>query len=110
MRVLNQIFRKDVTYDNIKSHQKTGFLPPFKRCIFGKTTGGTNWPPSLVSVKSSLFPVKNVMLEVTPYVTPNTTPSHTRSETSRLNENFIKEIKEKEKNINNKIFNEYLGS
>ena len=49
------------------------------------------------------------MLEITPYVTPNTTPRHTRSETSRLNENFIKEIKEKEKNINNKIFNEYLG-
>ena len=27
----NEIFKKDVTYDNIKSHKKTGFYPLFRR-------------------------------------------------------------------------------
>ena len=40
MRNLNEIFGKDVTYDNIKSHKKEGFHPFFRRDIFGKTTGG----------------------------------------------------------------------
>ena len=35
----NDIFRKDVTYDNIKSHEKPGFHPLFRRHIFRKTTG-----------------------------------------------------------------------
>ena len=30
---------EDVPYDNIKSHKKTGFHPPFRRYIFRKTTG-----------------------------------------------------------------------
>ena len=46
----NEIFRKDVAHDNIKSHKKTGFRPiPIKLylfipiSIFGKTTeGGSN--------------------------------------------------------------------
>ena len=42
VRNLNEIFRKDVTYDNIKSHKKPGFHPLFRGCIFGKTTGGSN--------------------------------------------------------------------
>ena len=29
-----QIFRKDVSYDNIKSHKKPEFHPPFRRYIF----------------------------------------------------------------------------
>ena len=35
----NEIFMEDVPYDNIKSHKKTGFHPPFRRYIFRKTTG-----------------------------------------------------------------------
>ena len=30
LRDFNEIFRKDVTYDNIKSHKKPGFHPLFK--------------------------------------------------------------------------------
>ena len=37
MRNVNEIFRKDVTYDNIKSHKKVGSHPLFKRYIFRKT-------------------------------------------------------------------------
>ena len=36
----NKIFRKDVTYDNIRSHKKTGFELLFRSSIFRKTTGG----------------------------------------------------------------------
>ena len=39
MRNFNEFFRKDVTYDNIKSHGKQGFYPRFRRYVFGKTTG-----------------------------------------------------------------------
>ena len=35
----NEIFRKDVTYDEIKSHKKPVFHPLFSRYIFGETTG-----------------------------------------------------------------------
>ena len=35
LRNLNEIFRKDVTYDNIKSHKKPGFHPLFRRHILG---------------------------------------------------------------------------
>ena len=38
----NETFRKDVTYDNIKSHKKPGIQPLSRRYIFGKTTGGSN--------------------------------------------------------------------
>ena len=36
----NEIFRKDVTHDNIKSHKKPGLYPLSRRSSFGKTTGG----------------------------------------------------------------------
>ena len=36
MRNLNEIFKKDVTYDNITSHKKAEFHPLFRRYIFGK--------------------------------------------------------------------------
>ena len=36
----NEIFRKDVTFNNIESHKKPGFNPLFRRYIFQKTTGG----------------------------------------------------------------------
>ena len=44
----NEIFGKDVAYDNIKSHKKPGVYPLSERCSFGKTTGGGGQmdPPS----------------------------------------------------------------
>ena len=39
LRNFNEIFRKSVTYYNIKSHKKPGFHPLFRRCVFRKTTG-----------------------------------------------------------------------
>ena len=36
----NETFRKDVTYDNIKCHQRPGFQPLSRRYIFRKNTGG----------------------------------------------------------------------
>ena len=33
MRNFNEVFRKDVTYDNIKIHKKTGVQLLFRRCI-----------------------------------------------------------------------------
>ena len=45
LRNFNEICRKDVPYDNIKSHKKPGFPPVFRRYIFRKTTGeGVKWP------------------------------------------------------------------
>ena len=38
LRIFNQIFRKGVTYDNIKNHKKPVFNPLFRRYIFRKTT------------------------------------------------------------------------
>ena len=35
-------FKKDVAYDNIKSHKKSGFHPLYKNHIIGKSTGGSN--------------------------------------------------------------------
>ena len=48
LRNFNEIFRKDVTYDNIQSHKKTGFHPLFRRYIFGRATGRSqiDHPPS----------------------------------------------------------------
>ena len=40
MSNFNEIFRKDTTYDNIKSHKKVGLYPLSKRYIFRKTTRG----------------------------------------------------------------------
>ena len=40
LRNFNEIFRKDVTYDSIKSHKKPVLNPFFRKCIFRITTGG----------------------------------------------------------------------
>ena len=40
LRSLNEIFRKDVTYDNVRSHKKLGLHPLSRRYIFEKTTEG----------------------------------------------------------------------
>ena len=37
---MNETFRKDRTYDNIKSHEKAEFHHLSRRYILGKTTGG----------------------------------------------------------------------
>ena len=36
----NEIFRKDVAYDSIKSHKKVRFHPLSRKHIFGKIAGG----------------------------------------------------------------------
>ena len=46
LRHFSETFRKDVTYDNIKSHKKTGFHPLFRRYIFRKSTWGVKLTPS----------------------------------------------------------------
>ena len=41
MRILNGIFRKDVTYDNnIKNHKNPGFTLFLDHTFFGKPQGG----------------------------------------------------------------------
>ena len=43
MKIANtdrEIFRKDVTFENIKSHKKPGLHLLFRRCIFQKTASG----------------------------------------------------------------------
>ena len=40
IEIFRKDFRKDVTYDNIKSHKKPGFHLFSEKNIFGKTTGG----------------------------------------------------------------------
>ena len=50
---LNEIFRKDLTCDSIKSYKKLGFHPLFRRYIFRKTTRVQVTPPP-----SSRFSIK----------------------------------------------------
>ena len=47
MRNFNEVFRKDVTYDNIKSHKKQGFPFSLKKFISQKITVGLSYllPP-----------------------------------------------------------------
>ena len=42
MRNFNEIFRKDVAYDNIKSPKKSRLYPLLRRYIFEKPTGVSN--------------------------------------------------------------------
>ena len=39
LRNINDVFRKDVAYDNIKSYKKAGFYLLSRKHIFGKSTG-----------------------------------------------------------------------
>ena len=39
LRNFNEVFKKNVTYNNIKSCKKTGLQPPSRIQIFGKFTG-----------------------------------------------------------------------
>ena len=38
----NEIFSKDVTYDNIKNHKKQDFALSLEDTFFEKTQGGSN--------------------------------------------------------------------
>ena len=40
LRNYNEIFKKDVTFDNVKNHKKPGLHLFSEKHIFGKTTGG----------------------------------------------------------------------
>ena len=51
MRHFNEIFRKNVTYDNIWSHKKPGFQPLFRRYFLKNRRGeGQIEPPSCFRV------------------------------------------------------------
>ena len=41
--IFNEVFRRVMTNENIKSRQKTGFQPLFRRYIFQKSTSGWEW-------------------------------------------------------------------
>ena len=43
LRTFNQISRKDVNYDNIRSHKKSGLYVLSREYIFGKTGEGVKW-------------------------------------------------------------------
>ena len=55
LRNINYIFREDVTYDNIKSHKKTGLHPLFSRYIFRKTTKGDQIDPPVALGLAFMF-------------------------------------------------------
>ena len=55
LRNFNEIFRKDVTYDNIKSHKKAGLHPLFTFLEKLQGRGGVKLPPSLLKVKKHEF-------------------------------------------------------
>ena len=59
MRNFNETFRKDVSYDNIKSHKETELYSPFRKYSFGKTTWGSNLPSNISKLIVS-FEKKNV--------------------------------------------------
>ena len=61
-RNFNETFRKNVTYDNIKSHKKSEFHPLFRRYIFEKTTGCvklTHTPSLFVVEKIDIYDLKD---------------------------------------------------
>ena len=45
MRNFNEIFRENVSYDNIKNHKKQVFTLSLEDAFFGKTTGDHTDPP-----------------------------------------------------------------
>ena len=56
LRHFNEIFRKDVTYDNIKSQQENQDSTPLsRRSTFGKTTGGQFDEMSFLSMQMSFL-------------------------------------------------------
>ena len=66
LRNFNETVRKDVTYDNIKSHKKTGCYRISEEHIFGKTKreGGKLTSPSLFRVNINLKCVNSPFLTI----------------------------------------------
>ena len=50
LRNFTGIFRKDVTYDNIKSHKNQGFTFSLEDTFLEKPQGGQNDPPAFVGL------------------------------------------------------------
>ena len=50
VRNFNEILRKNVRYDNIKSHKKTGLHPPSRKYFFGNIT---DWGRGRVRIDTS---------------------------------------------------------
>ena len=55
LRNFNETFRKDVTYENIKSQKKTGLQPLWKLHFWKNDSGGSNWPPAFLGLKNTDF-------------------------------------------------------
>ena len=53
----NEIFGKNVAYDDLTSHKKTGFRPLFRKRIFGRPVGrvGVGLGRSVVGVNHRIF-------------------------------------------------------
>ena len=53
-RNFNKIFRKDVAYDNIKSHKKQGFALSLENTFLEKSQGeGQSDPPTILGLNRS---------------------------------------------------------
>ena len=68
MKKFSETFRKDVTYDNIKSHIKPSLQPVSRRHIFGKAKAGgqiylTDPRPFRLENVSRILKSKNDFLE-----------------------------------------------
>ena len=69
LRTFNENLRKDVTYDNIKSHKKSGFHLLFRRYIFRKATERMGWKGGRgggVGVKCEIDPVSGFRIKLNP--------------------------------------------
>ena len=78
MKNFGTIFRKDLPYDNIKSHKEPGFEPLFRRCIFQKTTRGVKLNPGLI-IFHEVLPVTILHLKIKTYSNKS---SHLKVESS----------------------------
>ena len=86
-----------------KTSQKTYFLKNVKILLKGREDVLNGFKSNIFLINqisdTTLYPTP----DSTPHTAPDTTSRHTRSETSRLNENFIDEIINDEKDINSDI-------
>ena len=65
MRNINEIFRKDIPYDNIKSHKKQGFPLLLEYTFFEKLQEGAvklTLPPSRFRVKQTLIQLAKLVI------------------------------------------------
>ena len=62
MRTFNEIFRKDVAYNNNKTHKKAGFHSLSRKHIFRKNTGDQIDLSSFLWLKIMSICAKNVFI------------------------------------------------